>query len=203
MRAVGVGICGGSASGKSTLAQALLQELRDCRVSVVQQDSFYRDQSHVPLGERDCINFDHPDSIEFDLLRAALQLLIAGSAAEIPRYDFLTHTRLAHTQTVPLSEVIIVEGTLIFADPGLCESFDVRVYVHADDDVRLIRRLQRDTRERGRTFDSVIQQYLRTVRPMHREFVEPSKIRAELIVDGDGDIQPAVQTIAHRIRSLL
>ena len=173
--AIIIGVAGGTGSGKTTVAQEILQRVGPDRIAYIQHDSYYRDQGHLPFHERARVNYDHPDALESELLVEHLKALRAGRPVEVPIYDFSTHTRRPETRRVEPRRVILVEGILIFADRALREMMDVKIFVDTDADIRFIRRLQRDLRERGRSMDSVIEQYLSTVRPMHLEFVEPSK----------------------------
>ncbi|MBC7228218.1 MAG: uridine kinase [Thermoflexales bacterium] len=202
-RPVIIGVAGGTGSGKTTVAMKILERVGTEHVAYIPHDAYYRDLSHLPLEERARINFDHPDSLETELLVQHLRQLKAGEAVEIPVYDFTTHTRTAQTRRVGPAPVILVEGILVFAEPALRELFDVKLYVDTDADIRLIRRLQRDVQERGRSVESVIQQYLTTVRPMHLEFVEPSKRYADVIIPEGGHNEVAIEMVAARIRGLL
>jgi uridine kinase len=202
-RPVVIGIAGGTGSGKTTVAEAIVRRIGPERIALIQQDSYYKDQSHLPMEERVRINYDHPDSIDTALLIRHLQELIAGRPVEVPIYDFTTYTRTPHTRRVEPRPVILVEGILVFVEKALRDLFDIKIYVDADPDIRFIRRLQRDLAERGRTLESVIQQYLSTVRPMHLEFVEPSKRYADIIIPEGGFNTVALDMIIARIRSML
>src|SRR5512141_1379618 len=177
-----IGICGGTGSGKTTIARALVDSVGAGKVILVEQDSYYRNLADMPLDERHQANFDHPDSIDSDMLVNHLKRLKQGEPIEMPIYDFVTHTRSEEVEHIEPKPVVIVEGILIFAEPRVLDLLDVRVFVDTPDDVRFIRRLQRDITERGRTVESVIGQYFRTVRPMNFEFVEPSKRHADIII---------------------
>lgn len=203
MKPVIVGVAGGTGSGKTTVSHAILERVGRDRIAYIQHDSYYRDLSHLPLEERARVNFDHPDALENELLIQHLQQLIAGRPAEIPIYDFTTHTRRKETRTVLPHRVILLEGILIFADKTLREMMDVKIYVDTDADIRFIRRLERDIAERGRTMESVIRQYLETVRPMHLEFVEPSKRYADIIIPEGGFNTIAIDMVVARIEALL
>ncbi len=197
-----IGVAGGSGSGKTTVANAILERVGRERIAVIPHDAYYRDLAHMPrIGE--AINFDHPDSLETDLLIEHLQRLRAGQAVDVPIYDHARFVRTGQFQHVEPKPVILVEGILIFAEPRLREMFDVKIYVDTDADLRFIRRLQRDITERKRTVESVIQQYLTTVRPMHLEFVEPSKRYADIIIPEGGYNVVALDLIAARIQQLL
>jgi uridine kinase len=202
-RPVVIGIAGGTGSGKTTVAEAIVRRIGPERIALIQQDSYYKDQSHLPMEERVRINYDHPDSIDTALLIRHLQELIAGRPVEVPIYDFTTYTRTPHTRRVEPRPVILVEGILVFVEKALRDLFDIKIYVEADPDIRFIRRLQRDLAERGRTLESVIRQYLSTVRPMHLEFVEPSKRYADIIIPEGGFNTVALDMIIARIRAML
>lgn len=193
-----IAVVGGTGSGKTTVARAIHDSLGGGAV-LLDQDAYYRDLAHLTLDERRQVNFDHPDSIDTELLIRHLEALAAGQAIEKPTYDFAAHTRAAQRERVEPSEVIIVEGILLLTDPRLRELFDIRIFVDVGDDVRFIRRLLRDTRERGRTMDNVIQQYLSTVRPMHLEFVEPSKRHADVILPEGGFNRIGIEMVQARV----
>jgi uridine kinase len=198
-----VGVAGGTGSGKTTIARAILEHIGAERIAYIQHDSYYRDLSHLPLEQRARSNFDHPDALEDSLLTAQLQSLIAGQSVEVPLYDFTTHGRLRETRHVAARPVILLEGILILANPELRALMDIRIYVDTDPDIRFIRRLERDIRERGRSLCSVVDQYLRTVRPMHMEFVEPSKRYADVIIPEGGQNVVALEMICARIEKML
>ena len=198
-----IGIAGGSGSGKTTVAQVILQRVGPDRISFLQHDAYYKDLSGLPPAQRIEVNFDHPNSLENDLLIAHIQQLINGEAVEVPIYNFATHSRTDRTFTVQPRGVILVEGILIFTEAALRELFDVKIFVDTDSDLRLIRRLQRDIAERGRTTESVIKQYLATVRPMHLEFVEPSKRYADVIIPEGGFNTAALDMVVARIETML
>lgn len=206
MEPVIMGVAGGTGSGKTTIAHAVLERAGaepHGRVSLIQHDAYYRDLSNLPLAQRAAQNFDHPDSLENELLIAHLKKLKQGRAIDVPVYDFTTHTRTSETRRIGPNPVIIIEGILIFADEALRRLMDVKIYVDTDADIRFIRRLQRDVAERGRTVESVIRQYMATVRPMHQEFVEPSKRYADIIIPEGGFNEVAIDMIASRIKTLL
>ncbi len=198
-----VGVAGGTASGKTTISDAILARVGRDRVAFIQHDAYYRNQSHLPFEERVKVNYDHPDSLETELLIAHLDALCRWQAVDMPVYDFAQHTRAAQTRRVEPRPVILVEGILIFAEKALREHFDIKIYVDADPDLRVIRRIQRDIAERGRTVDSVVEQYLRTVRPMHIEFVEASKRYADVIIPHGGFNLIAIDMVSTRIMSML
>lgn len=197
-----VGVAGGSGSGKTTVVERIVESLGPESVARIQHDCYYRDFGHLPRHERDRINFDHPDSLESELLASHLDELLDGGSIEAPTYDFTQHRRRAETQTVGPARVVIVDGILILAEPELRRRFDVRIFVDTDADVRLLRRLRRDLDERARTLDSVIQQYEETVRPMHLEFVEPSKRYADVIVPRGGENVVAIEMVAAHLRRM-
>jgi len=193
-----IAVVGGTGSGKTTVATAI-HEAIGLGAVLLDQDAYYRDLSDLTLDERRRVNFDHPDSIDTELLAHHLEELTAGRAIDKPTYDFAAHTRAAQSVRVEPREVIIVEGILLLADARLRDLFDIRIFVDVGDDVRFIRRLLRDTRERGRTMDNVIQQYLTTVRPMHLEFVEPSKRYADVILPEGGFNRIGIEMIQARV----
>jgi len=198
-----IGIAGGSGSGKTTVAQTILQRVGPDWISFLQHDAYYKDLSGLPLAQRNELNFDHPNSLDNDLLIRHIQLLKDGQKVEVPIYDFSTHSRTERTFIVQPRPVILVEGILIFAESVLRELFDVKIFVDTDSDVRFIRRLQRDISERGRTTESVIKQYQATVRPMHLEFVEPSKRYADVIIPEGGFNTAALDMVVARIEAML
>ncbi len=198
-----IGIAGGSGSGKTTVAQTILQRVGPERISFLQHDAYYKDLSGLPPARRAEVNFDHPDSLETDLLIQHIEMLKAGQPVQVPIYDFATHSRTERTFTVKPRGVILVEGILIFAEAALRELFNIKIFVDTDADIRFIRRLQRDISERGRTTESVVHQYLSTVRPMHLEFVEPSKRYADIIIPEGGHNLTALEMVVARIERLL
>jgi len=198
-----IGVAGGTGSGKTTVAEAILRRVGFEHIAFLQHDAYYKDQSHLPPAERAKVNYDHPDALDNDLLVEHLRALQAWQAVEVPIYDFTTHTRTSRTRRVEPQPIILVEGILIFAVRDLREMMDVKIYVDTDADIRFIRRLQRDIAERGRTMESVIEQYLSTVRPMHLEFVEPSKRYADVIIPEGGFNEVAMDMVVARIQALL
>lgn len=198
-----IGIAGGSGSGKTTVAQEILQRVGPDRIAFLQHDSYYKDLSGLPPAQRIQVNFDHPNSLETDLLIQHIASLRDGKPVEVPIYDFSTHSRTNQTYTVQPRMVILVEGILIFTEPALRDMFDVKIFVDTDSDLRFIRRLERDLTERGRTTESVIKQYQSTVRPMHMEFVEPSKRYADVIIPEGGHNTAALDMVVARIEALL
>lgn len=203
MKPIIIGVAGGTGSGKTTVSQEILRRVGAERIAFIQHDSYYRDQSHLSPEERARANYDHPDSLETDLLVAHLQQLQADEVVAVPVYDFTRHVRTDQTRRIQPRRVILVEGILIFAEPVLREMFDVKIYVDTNADMRFIRRLRRDIAERGRTVESVIAQYERTVRPMHLEFVEPSKRYADIIIPGGGFNTVAMDMVVARILEML
>jgi uridine kinase len=197
-----IGVAGGSGSGKTTVVRKIMAALGDAHVSVLDHDRYYRDHPELRLEERAALNYDHPASLETDLLVTHVTALRAGKSVETPVYDFARHARQPVTLTVHARTAIIVEGILVFTDAALRQLMDVKVFVDADDDTRFIRRLQRDLTERGRTLESVIDQYLTTVKPMHLEFVEPTKRYADVIVPQGGHNDVAIGLLLSLIRSL-
>jgi uridine kinase len=198
-----IGICGGTGSGKTTVANRILESVNARDVAFIQQDSYYRNLKDLPLDYRQAVNFDHPDAIDNDLLVHHIRKLKAGGSVELPLYDFKTHTRQVETVLIEPKPIVIVEGILIFVDPRLLEQMDIKVFVDTPDDIRFIRRLRRDIAERGRTIDSVIEQYLKTVRPMHMQFVEPSKRYADVIIPEGGHNLVSIDLISGKIRERL
>ena len=198
-----IGISGGTGSGKTTVANRILESVSASEVVFIQQDSYYRNITDLPLDYRDIANFDHPDALDNDLLVNHVRRLKAGEAVDLPLYDFRTHTRMNETRLVEPKPIVIVEGILIFADPRLLEQMDIKVFVDTPDDVRFIRRLRRDLAERGRTVESVIEQYIATVRPMHMQFVEPSKRHADVIIPEGGHNLVSIDLLSGKIRERL
>jgi uridine kinase len=194
-----VGIAGGTGSGKTTVAHHLAAAMPDGRCVTIEHDAYYRDQSHLAAIERAKINYDHPSSLESELLAEHLRRLREGQVVDIPIYDFATHTRRADTRRITPSRVIIVEGILVFTEASLRELLDIKIFVDTDSDIRLIRRIRRDLEQRGRTFQSVRDQYYATVRPMHLEWVEPSKRWADLIVPEGGDNHVALDVLLGKL----
>lgn len=203
VRPVVLGVAGGSGSGKSTVVRAVGRELEEGTTCVLHHDAYYRDLSHLPFEDRVGVNFDHPDSLETELMVEHVRRLLAGVEVEVPTYDFATHTRAAATERRTPTPVVILDGILVLADPRLREVMDLKVFVDTEADLRLIRRIRRDVIRRGRTADSVIAQYEATVRPMHLEFVEPSKRWADLVVPEGGYNRVAVDLVMARLRTLL
>ncbi|HLL17103.1 MAG TPA: uridine kinase [Pyrinomonadaceae bacterium] len=198
-----IGICGGTGSGKTTVANKILQSVSANEVAFIQQDSYYRDLDQMPLDYRQKVNFDHPDALDNDLLVEHVRALKAGRAVELPIYDFKNHVRRRETLGMEPKLITIIEGILVFNEKRLLEEMDIKVFVDTPDDIRFIRRLRRDIAERGRTVDSVIEQYLATVRPMHMQFVEPSKRCADVIIPEGGHNMVSIGLLSGKIRERL
>ncbi len=198
-----IGIAGGTGSGKTTVARAIYDRVGSERIEWISHDSYYRNFEGLSTAERHKINFDHPDSLETELLIRHLDVLAKGSSIEVPKYDFATHARRTDTQRVEPKRVIIVEGILVLAEAELRKRIDIKLFVDTPADIRFVRRLTRDIQTRGRSLDSVVQQYLTTVRPMHEEFVEPSKRYADLIIPEGGENQVALDAIIARVERLV
>ena len=198
-----IGIAGGSGSGKTTVAQSILQRVGPEHISFLQHDAYYKDLSGLPPVQRAEVNFDHPNSLETELLTRHILQLKSGSPVEVPIYNFATHSRTEKTYPVQPRGVILVEGILIFTEASLRDLFNVKIFVDTDPDLRFIRRLERDISERGRTLDTVVKQYLSTVRPMHLEFVEPSKRYADIIIPEGGFNAAALDMVVARIETML
>jgi uridine kinase len=198
-----IGIAGGSGSGKTTLANLILERVGENQIAYLPHDAYYKDLSTLPPQKRMMVNFDHPDSLDTELLIEHVQLLKSRTPIDMPVYDFKTHTRTSETRHIEPHPLIMVEGILIFADAALRKLMDMKVFVDTDADIRFIRRLDRDIRERGRTTEMVVHQYMDTVRPMHLEFVEPSKRYADVIVPEGGLNTVAMEMVVARLESLL
>ena len=195
-----IGVAGGSGSGKTTVVNYLCDEFSSDNILRIEHDSYYRELEHLPFEERVKQNFDHPASLETELMIRHIQALMEGYPVEVPVYDFELHTRKDETITATPSDVILIDGILIFSEPDLLELMDVKIFVDTDDDVRLLRRLQRDIEERGRSVESVLKQYEKFVRPMHLEFVEPSKRYADIIIPRGGKNKVALEMVTALIR---
>jgi uridine kinase len=198
-----IGIAGGTGSGKTTIAQRIAGAVAEADVALIEHDSYYRDLSHLSEEERQTVNFDHPDALDTELLVTHLGLLRAGNAVDVPRYDFASHTRCAQAAPLVPKPLVLVEGILVLADARLRAAFDLKIYVDTDADIRILRRLQRDIEERGRSFESVREQYNATVRPMHLMFVEPSKRWADVILPEGGENRAAVDLVVGKVESVL
>jgi uridine kinase len=198
-----IGIAGGSGSGKTTVQRRIMERFGPRRIALLDHDAYYRDLAHLAPEQRARFNFDHPDALETDLLVDHLDRLLAGEPVEKPTYSFESHGRLEATETVGPRPVVLVDGILVLAEPALRVRMDVKLFVDAAPDVRLMRRIERDLHERGRSIESVLEQYRRTVRPMHLEFVEPSKRHADVIIPRGGRNQVAIDMVLARVQSLL
>jgi uridine kinase len=202
-RPIVFGVAGGTASGKTTVATAVLNAVGAEKVAYLPHDAYYRDMADLSFEERSKLNYDHPDSLETELLIVHIRALLAGEQIRLPLYDFTHHRRTSQTVLVEPCPIILVDGILIFDDAELRELMDVKIFVDTDPDVRFIRRLQRDIEERGRTLESVVEQYLSTVRPMHLKFVEPSRRYADVIIPHGGLNEVAMAMVVSRLRELL
>jgi uridine kinase len=198
-----IGIAGGSGSGKTLVARTIVRDLGSSRVAIIDQDSYYRDLDDIPMADRDLRNFDHPEAFDNDLLKRHIKDLLQGKPVEQPIYDYTRHARLKETQPVGDHLVIVLEGILIFGDEELRDLMDIKLFIDADADVRLVRRIERDVRERGRSIETILRQYQTTVRPMHLQFVEPSKRYADLIVPEGGHNRVAIDLMKVKIKDLL
>ena len=198
-----IGIAGGTGSGKTTVVSQIIDQLKNEEVDVISQDSYYQETSHLPLAERKKINFDHPKSIDFDLLVSHLKDLKAGKTIQQPVYSFIDHNRTSETITIHPRKVIIVEGILILTHSDVRAMFDIKIYVHADSDERLIRRLKRDINDRGRDLEEVLWRYQTTLKPMHQEFIEPTKEFADIIIPTNRPNNVAVDIVQTIIKDRL
>ena len=197
-----IGVAGGSGSGKTTVVRRIVESLGPEQVTVLEHDRYYRNRNDLRFEERTALNYDHPDALETDLLVRHVRDLKAGRSVEVPQYDFTRFVRLDATETITPRRAVIIEGILIFTDPALRDLMDVKVFVDADADTRFIRRLRRDVAERGRTMESVVEQYLGTVKPMHFDFVEPTKRYADLIIPVGGHNTVAIDLLLSLVRGL-
>lgn len=198
-----IGITGGSGSGKTTIAHEIYDYFKGDRILIITQDSYYRHHPEMSIEQRNAINFDHPDAFDTPLLISQLKDLIAGKAIKMPVYDFTTHLRSEQTIDVQPADIIILEGILVLADPVLRSLMDIKIFVDTDDDIRLIRREKRDMAERGRSLESVIEQYLATVKPMYHQFIEPTKRYADIIVPEGGANDVAIDMLTTKIADVL
>ena len=198
-----IGIAGGSGSGKTSVAKALVKDMHLNGTVIIEQDWYYKDLAHLPQEERMKWNFDHPDSVEFDLLVRDLKKMLNSETVDVPQYNYVTHSRAKETLTILPQKVIIVEGIMVLFEPQLRDLLDIKIFVDTDADIRFIRRLKRDIYERGRAIDNVINQYMKTVRPMHETFVEPSKRFADIIVPEGGRNKVAIDLLRTKITSLI
>ncbi len=197
-----IGVAGGSNSGKTTIASRLAELMDDEQVSLIKLDSYYVERSNEPLEQRAAANYDHPDAFDWDLMNDHLAALTAGASVQVPVYDYAIHDRSDRQETVHAAKVVVVEGILVLWEPRLRERFDLKIFVDTPPDLRIIRRLQRDVAERGRTPESILDQYLATVRPSHELFIEPSKRYADVIVPEGGLNRPALEVLLARVREL-
>lgn len=198
-----IGIAGGTGSGKTSIAKSLFEEYGEGEVVVIEQDAYYRDLSDLSIEERQLQNFDHPDAIDIELFNQQLIALIKGQSVDMPVYDFATHSRKSETQKIDPHHVIVVEGILTLHYSSLRELMDIKIFVDTPDDIRFIRRMSRDVEERSRTVQSVIDQYLKTVRQMHQQFVEPSKYFADIIIPEGGANRVAIDLLRTKINAIL
>ena len=198
-----IGISGASGSGKTLVSKNVFDNIGSDKVVIIQEDSYYKDLSKIPFDERSGRNFDHPDAFDHDFLHAQLQELLSGQSIDHPIYDYTTHTRKKETKTVGPHKVVVLEGILIMNDPRLRDLMDIKVFIDTAFDICLIRRLKRDINERGRTVESVLTQYMNTVRPMYFQFIEPSKRYADIIIPQGGKNKVAIDILTTKIRSLL
>jgi uridine kinase len=203
MKPLIMGIAGGSGSGKSTVARKVAEQLSRSSVAFIDMDAYYRNLTHLTYEERRHVNWDHPDAFDMELFVEQLRQLAAGEAIDKPVYDFQTHARASYSERVDPAQVVVIDGILLFVDPRVRELCDVKVYVDADADIRVLRRIRRDMRKRGRPLEEIIDQYLTTVRPMHLEFVEPTKRYADVILPRGGRNQIAIEMIVAKIRNRL
>ncbi len=202
-RGILLGIAGGSGSGKTLVARKIFDELGSDQVVIIKQDFYYKDLSDIPMSDRDLRNFDHPDAFDMDLLRSHVRTLLMGGSVEEPVYDYMTHLRTSETRKLGPHAIVVLEGILILDDPTLRSWMDIRCFIDTDPDVRLVRRLRRDLLERGRSVESVLNQYEGTVRPMHLQFVEPSKRYADVIIPEGGFNLVAIDLLKTKIRAIL
>lgn len=197
-----IGVAGGTCSGKTTVSERLAELAGGQHLALIKLDSYYVERTHQPFEERTKANYDHPDAFDWQLLNDHLAALSAGASVPVPIYDYAEHNRSGQTRTVHPARIVVVEGILVLYEPQLRERFDLKVYIDTDADLRLIRRLRRDVAERGRTSDSIISQYLATVRPSHEQFIEPSKRHADVIFPQGGLNEPALEVLLARVREL-
>ncbi|WP_338851425.1 uridine kinase [Clostridium perfringens] len=202
-RPIFIGITGGTGSGKSTIAKEIYRQFGEDCIAMIEQDSYYKDQSHLSMEDRVKTNYDHPNAFDNNLLVSHLESLLNGHSIQKPSYDFSIHNRIEDTTKVEPKEIVIVEGILILEDPRIRELLDIKIYVDTDADVRIIRRMVRDINERGRTIESVIKQYLNVVKPMHNQFTEPTKKFADLIIPEGGHNKVAIDIIVAKIKEVL
>ena len=197
------GVTGGTGSGKTTVTRKIIEEFGDVSLAYIPQDAYYKDQSHLTMDERVLTNYDHPFAFDNDLLSEHIRQLLDGQAVQMPVYDFTQHNRAEETIRVEPKEVIIIEGILIFSDKELRDLMDIKVFVDTDDDIRIIRRIKRDMAERGRSLDSIIDMYTSIVKPMHEQFIEPTKKFADIIIPEGGSNNVAIDLMTTKIRSII
>lgn len=198
-----IGVTGGTGSGKTTVTRKIIEEFGDVSLAYIPQDAYYKDQSHLTMDERVLTNYDHPFAFDNDLLSEHIRQLLDGQAVQMPVYDFTQHNRAEETIRVDPKEVIIIEGILIFSDKELRDLMDIKVFVDTDDDIRIIRRIKRDMAERGRSLDSIIDMYTSIVKPMHEQFIEPTKKFADIIIPEGGSNNVAIDLMTTKIRSII
>ncbi len=198
-----IGICGGTGSGKSTVARAIFESLPETNISIIEQDAYYKDQTHLEMEDRVKTNYDHPLAFDTDLLIKHIQTLSTGCGIDKPIYDFSQYTRSTDTVRVESRDIIIIEGIMIFEDKRLRDIMDIKIFVDTDADIRIIRRITRDIRERGRTLECVIGQYLSTVKPAHEQFIEPTKKFADLIIPEGGYNKVAIDIMVAKVKSII
>ncbi len=201
--AILIGIAGGTGSGKTSVAKAIAADFGKSDVALIELDSYYKDLSHLTLEERATVNFDHPDSVDYSLMKEHIKKLINGDKIENPIYDFATHTRKKETQSVEKQRIIILEGILALYHADIRDMMDIKIFVDTADDIRIIRRIKRDINKRNRTFSSVIEQYYQTVRPMHIQFVEPTKMYADIIIPEGSHNKVAIDILRTKIMTLI
>lgn len=198
-----IGVTGGTGSGKTTVTRKIIEEFGDVSLAYIPQDAYYKDQSHLTMDERVLTNYDHPFAFDNDLLSEHVRQLLDGQAVQMPVYDFTQHNRAEESIRVEPKEVIIIEGILIFSDKELRDLMDIKVFVDTDDDIRIIRRIKRDMAERGRSLDSIIDMYTSIVKPMHEQFIEPTKKFADIIIPEGGSNNVAIDLMTTKIRSII
>jgi len=198
-----IGIAGGTGSGKTSMAKNIVRDFRPDQVVIIEQDSYYYDLSKIPVDTRNHHNFDHPDAYDFDLLKKQMRMLLEGKSVSVPIYDYKTHTRKKEAHDISGHMIIVLEGIMVLVDPELRDMIDIKMYIHTADDIRFIRRITRDIHERGRSIDSVIQQYLETVRPMHEEFIATTMHYADIIIPEGGQNKVAIDLFETKLRPLL
>lgn len=198
-----IGIAGGTGSGKTSMAKNIIKDFSPDQVVIIEQDSYYYDLRKIPMDARNHHNFDHPDAYDFDLLKKQMRMLLEGKSVRVPIYDYKTHTRKKEAHHISGHKIIVLEGIMVLVDPELRDMIDIKMYIHTADDIRFIRRMTRDIHERGRSIDSVIQQYLETVRPMHEEFIAPTMHYADIIIPEGGQNKVAIDLFETKLRSLL